>query len=145
VLHVPYKGAGASLGAAISGESQVTLVPAPSVVGHLSAGRLRALAMGGRKRSPLLPDMPTIQEAGVPGYVSAGWAGFVAPVKTPKAIRDRVYAAVQKTMKDPGTLAAMTKLGAESMATTPEEFAKIIRDDWKSFGDAIRVSGIKPN
>jgi len=145
VLHVPYKGAGASLGAAISGESQVTIVPAPSVMGHLRAGRLRALAMGGRQRSPLAPEIPTIIESGVPGYVSAGWAGFVAPVRTPKAIQGKVYKAIQTTMKDPDTLAAMTKLGAEPMATTPEEFARVIREDWKSFGDAIRVSGIKPN
>jgi len=145
VLHVPYKGAGASLGAAISGESQVTIVPAPSVMGHLRAGRLRPLAMGGRQRSPLAPEIPTIIESGVPGYVSAGWAGFVAPVRTPKAIQGKVYKAIQTTMKDPDTLAAMTKLGAEPMATTPEEFARVIREDWKSFGDAIRVSGITPN
>jgi len=145
VLHVPYKGAGASLGAAISGESQVTIVPAPSVMGHLQAGRLRALAMGGRQRSPLTPDIPTIIESGVPGYVSSGWAGFVAPAKTPKKIRAKIYQAVIKTMKDPQTLGAMTKLGAESMATTSEEFEHVIQEDWKSFGDAIRVSGITPN
>jgi tripartite-type tricarboxylate transporter receptor subunit TctC len=145
VLHVPYKGAGASLGAAISGESQITLVPAPSVVGHLSAGRLRALAMGGKKRSPQLPDLPTIQEAGVPGYVSAGWAGFMAPIKTPKPIRDKVFNAISGAMKDKQTVDAMVKLGAEPMATSADEFAKVIREDWKSFGDAIRVSGIQPN
>lgn len=145
VLHVPYKGAGASLGAAISGESQITIVPAPSVMGHLRAGRLRALAMGGEKRSPIAPDIPTIIEAGVPGYLSAGWAGLSAPSKTPKAIRSRLYDTVVKAMKDPETHAAMTKLGAEPMATTPAEFAAVIKRDWKSFGDAIRVSGVTVN
>ena len=83
VLHVPYKGAGPSLSAVIAGESQVTIVPAPSVMGHVRAGRLRALAMGGKQRSPLAPEIPTVIESGVPGYVSTGWAGLEAPVKTP--------------------------------------------------------------
>jgi tripartite-type tricarboxylate transporter receptor subunit TctC len=145
VLHVPYKGAGASLGAVIAGESQVTLVPAPSVTGHIQAGRLRALAMGGRKRSPLLPDLPTVGESGVPGYVSNGWAGFIAPVKTPKAIQAKLYDAVVKAMKDPQTNSAMIKLGAEPMATTAAEFAQVIKEDYKSFGEAVRISGIEPN
>jgi tripartite-type tricarboxylate transporter receptor subunit TctC len=145
VLHVPYKGAGASLTSVVGGESGVTIVPAPSVVGHLNSGRLRALAMGGDKRSPLLPEIPTIIESGVPGYVSNGWGGLTVPVKTPKLIRDRLYHAVVKAIADPVTNAAMIKLGAEPMASTPAEFSAVIKRDWKSFGDAIRVSGIKPN
>jgi tripartite-type tricarboxylate transporter receptor subunit TctC len=145
VLHVPYKGAGASLGAVISGESQVSIVPAPSVTGHIQAGRLRALAMGGRQRSPLLPELPTIIESGLPGYVSNGWAGFIAPGKTSKAIQAKIHDATVKAMKDPQTSAAMIKLGAEPMATSAAEFAQVIKDDYKSFGEAIRVSGIEPN
>lgn len=144
-LHVPYKGAGASLGAVIAGESQVTIVPAPSVMGHVRAGRVRALAMGGEKRSPIIPEIPTIIESGVPGYLSSGWAGLAAPAKTPVRIRSKLYDAIIKTMKDPATNAAMTKLGAEPMATTSDEFAAVIKRDWKAFGDAIRVSGITPN
>ena len=145
VLHVPYKGAGASLGAVISGESQVSLVPEPSVTGHIQAGRLRALAMGGKKRSPRLPDLPTIGESGVPGYVSNGWAGFIAPAKVAKLIQAKIHDTTVKAMNDPQTHAAMTKLGAEPMATSAAEFAQTIKDDYKSFGEAIRVSGIEPN
>jgi len=145
VLHVPYKGAGASLNAAIAGESLVTLVPAPSVMGHVRSGRLRALAMGGEKRSPIIPDIPTVIESGVPGFISNGWAGVTSPVKTPAAIRRKLYDTVVAAMKDPATNAAMIKLGAEPMATTPEQFAAVIKRDWKLFGDAIRVSGITPN
>ena len=145
VLHVPYKGAGASLGAAISGESQVSVVPAPSVMGHLHAGRLRALAIGAEKRSPIAPELPTIIEAGLPGYISNGWGGVIVPSKTPKAIQKTLYEAVVKAMRDPQTNAAMIKLGAEPMATTPEEFAEVIRRDWKAYGEAIKVSGIEPN
>jgi tripartite-type tricarboxylate transporter receptor subunit TctC len=143
VLHVPYKGAGASLNAVISGEAQVTIVPAPSVTGHLRAGRLRALAMGGEKRSPLMPDLPTIQEAGVPGYTSRGWAGVMVPKKTPKPIQNRLYRAVHDAVNDARTNEALRKSGAEPLTSTPEEFAKLIAEDWKSFGEAIRVSGIK--
>lgn len=145
VLHVPYKGAGASLTSVVGGESVVTIVPAPSVVGHLNSGRLRALAMGGDKRSALMPDIPTIIESGVPGYVSNGWAGIIAPVKTQPLIRDKLHKAVVNAIGDRTTNAAMIKLGAEPMASTPAEFAAVIKRDWRSFGDAIRVSGIKPN
>jgi tripartite-type tricarboxylate transporter receptor subunit TctC len=145
VLHVPYKGAGASLGAAISGESQVSIVPAPSVMGHLRAGRLRPLAMGGEKRSPIAPEIPTIIESGVPGYVSNGWGGLIVPVKTPKAIQKKLYDTLHQAMNDPATNAAMVKLGAEPLLSTPAEFAAVIKRDWKAYGDAIRVSGIQPN
>jgi tripartite-type tricarboxylate transporter receptor subunit TctC len=144
-LHVPYKGAGASLGAVISGESQVTIVPAPSVMGHVRAGRLRALAVGAEKRSQIAPELPTIIEAGLPGYQSSGWAGLSVPAKTAPVIRKKLYDAMVKAMKDPATNAAMVKLGAEPMATTGEEFATVIKRDWTAFGNAIRVSGITPN
>jgi tripartite-type tricarboxylate transporter receptor subunit TctC len=145
VLHVPYKGAGPSLGAVIAGEAQATLVPAPSVMGHLQAGRLRALAMGGKQRSPIAPEIPTVIESGVPGYVSNGWAGILVPSRTSPAIRKTLYDALIKTMKDPETVSAMTKLGAEITTTTPAEFAAIIKEDWTSYGEAIRVSGLQPN
>ena len=145
VLHVPYKGAGASLTAVVSGESQVTVVPAPSVVGHLNSGRLRALAIGSEKRSPLLPNIPTVIESGVPGYISNGWAGIIVPVKTSRPIVSKLHQAVVKSMADSTTNGAMIKLGAEPMSTTGAEFAAVIKRDWNSLGDAIRVSGIKPN
>jgi len=144
-LHVPYKGAGASLGAVIAGESQVTIVPAPSVMGHVRAGRLRALAVGSEKRSAIAPDLPTVIEAGVPGFLSSGWAGLSAPSKTARAIQKKLHDALARAMDDPATNAAMVKLGAEPMATSGKEFAAVIKRDCKSFGDAIRVSGIQPN
>jgi len=144
-LHVPYKGAGASLAAVISGESQVSLVPAPSVMGHISAGRLRALAIASEKRSSVAPDLPTINESGVPGYVSSGWAGIEVPSRTAKKIQHTLYGAVVNAMNDPTTKDALVKLGAEPMATTGEQFAAVIKRDYKTFGEAIRVSGIQAN
>jgi tripartite-type tricarboxylate transporter receptor subunit TctC len=144
-LHVPYKGAGASLSAVIAGESQVTIVPAPSVMGHIRSGLLRPLAIGSEKRSPIAPDVPTIIESGVPGYVSNGWGGLMAPAKTPAPLRTKLYDTLIKTIKDPDTNGALTKLGAEPMTSTPAEFAEVVKRDWKAFGEAIRVSGITPN
>ncbi|HSQ04100.1 MAG TPA: tripartite tricarboxylate transporter substrate-binding protein, partial [Burkholderiales bacterium] len=88
VHHVPYKG-GASLIAVMGNESQFTIAPGPALIGHVRSGRLRALASGGEKRSSLMPDLPTISET-VPGYVSTGWSGLVAPKATPKPILDKV-------------------------------------------------------
>ena len=145
VLHVPYKGAGASLSAVIGGEAGVTIVPAPSVMGHIRSGLLRPLAIGSDKRSAIAPDLPTIIEAGVPGYLSNGWGGLMAPSRTPKAIQSKLYATLVKAIKDPETSGALAKLGAEPMTTTPAEFTEVIKRDWKAFGEAIRVSGITPN
>ena len=145
VLHVPYKGAGPSLSAAIAGESQVTFVPAPSVMGHVRAGRLRALAVGGEKRSDVAPELPTVIEAGVPGFVSSGWAGLMAGSRVPKPITQKLHAALHRAVNDPATGEAMKKVGAEAVLGTPAEFAALVKSDWKNFGDAIRVAGLKPN
>ena len=145
VLHVPYKGAGPSLNAAIAGESQVTFVPAPSVMGHVRAGRLRALAVGGEKRSEVAPELPTIIESGVPGFVSAGWAGLMAPSRVPRPIIQALYATLHKAVSDAATNDAMKRVGAEPVVSTSAEFAALIKSDWKNFGDAIRVAGLKPN
>jgi tripartite-type tricarboxylate transporter receptor subunit TctC len=145
VLHVPYKGAGPSLAAAVSGESQVTFVPAPSVMGLLRTGQLRALAVGGAKRSALVPDLPTVSEAGVPGFDLVGWAGLMAPRALPKSIADTLYVNLHKAIDNPETNAALKHAGAEPLAGTPQEFAALIKRDWTSYGDAIRVAGLKPN
>src|SRR3954464_11008322 len=102
VHQVPYKG-GASLIAVIGNESQFTIAPTPAVIAHVRSGRLRALASGGDKRSPQTPDLPTIIEAGVPGYVSTGWAGLMAPKGISKPIFDKLYAALVKVINQPAT------------------------------------------
>ena len=145
VLHVPYKGAGPSLTAAMSGESQVTFVPAPSVMAHVRAGRLRALAVGGDKRSEVAPELPTVAEAGVPGFVSSGWAGLMAGSRVAKPIVEKLRVTLHKAVADPATNEAMKRVGAEPVVGTPAQFAALIKGDWKNFGDAIRVAGLKAN
>ena len=116
VVHVPYKG-GASLIAVMGNEAQVTIAPAPALTGHVRAGRLRAIATAGEKRSPLTPDIPTVIESGVPGYVSTGWAGIMAPKRTPKPILDKVHATMVKALADPQTRASRAQGGWSGAVT----------------------------
>jgi tripartite-type tricarboxylate transporter receptor subunit TctC len=144
VVHVPYKGGGASVLAVIGNESQLTITPAPAVLGHVRAGRLRALATGGDKRSPLTPELPTIMESGLPGYMSTGWMGMMAPARTPKPVLDRLHATLVKVVEMPATRELFERQGAEPVTSTPAEFAKYVAEDYARFTQAIRVANLKP-
>jgi len=141
VHHIPYKG-GTSVNAVAAGESHVTIVPAPSVMGQIRAGRVRAIGVGGEKRSPLLPDVPTIAESGVPGFVSTGWAGIMAPKGLPKPIYDRIYASLIKVMNDPVTREMFERQGAEPLTSTPDEMLKLIQAEYGRFAQAIKLAGL---
>ncbi len=142
VLHVPYKG-GASLIAVMGNEAQFTIAPGPAVLGHVRAGRLRALATGGEKRSPLTPDLPTIIEAGVPGFVSTGWAGIMAPKATSKTILDKLYATLVKVVNDPATREMIERQGGDPVTNTPAEFARFIEQEYARFSQAISIAKLK--
>jgi len=142
VVHVPYKG-GASLIAVMGNEAQVTIAPAPALTGHVRAGRLRALATAGEKRSPLTPDVPTVIESGVPGYVSTGWAGIMAPKRTPKPILDKVHATMVKALADPQTRELMERAGGEPVSSTPQEMVRVINEDYARMGQAIKLAKLK--
>lgn len=147
VQHVPYKG-GASLVAVIGNEAQVTIAPMPAVIGHVRAGKLRAVATGGDKRSVVTPTLPTISEAGVPGYVSTGWMGLMLPAGPsragpPKPLYERLRAAVVKVVEDPVTREQMERQGGEAMSSTPEAFLQLIREEYKRFQTAIGLAGLK--
>jgi len=118
VHQVPYKG-GASLIAVIANESQFTIAPSPAVMAHVRSGRMRALASGGEKRSPQTPDLPTISEAGVPGYVSTGWAGLMAPKGVAKPIFDKLYASLVKVVNQPATRELLERHGARAARGSP--------------------------
>ena len=142
VVHVPYKG-GASLTAVVANEAQFTIAPGPAVVGHVKANRMRAIATGGEKRSPLTPELPTIIESGVPGYVSTGWAGIMAPRGTPKPILDKLYATMHKSLSDPVTREQMERQGGEPTTSTPQEMLRVIREDYARMGQAIKLAKLK--
>jgi tripartite-type tricarboxylate transporter receptor subunit TctC len=144
VLHVPYKG-GTSITAVAAGESHVTIVPLPSAIAHLRAGRVIAIGSGGEKRSthPLLKNVPTISESGVPGYVSTGWAGIATPKAVSKPLFDRLYATLQKVMNDPATKELFERQGAEVMTSTPEQMLTHINAEYGRFSQAIKLAGLK--
>ena len=144
VVHVPYKGGGASVTALIGNESQVTITPAPAVLSHVRAGRLRALATAGAQRSPLTPELPTVIESGVAGYLSSGWMGLMAPARTPKPILDKLLATLVKAVQTPVTRELFERQGADPVTSTPAEFKKFVAEEYARFTQAIRLANLKP-
>ena len=141
-LHVPYKSAGASIISVVSNESQWTFAPIGAPLPHVRAGRLKALAVGGDKRAPQVPDVPTAAEAGVPGYYSTSWAGVVVPKGTPQAIISKLNAAIVKVLSTPETKEQFLQQGAEATPTTPEDFARYIRADYDRIAKVAKVAGL---
>ena len=141
VHHIPYKG-GTSIMNVISGESHVTIVPSPSVMTHVRGGRVRVLGSGGEKRSPLTPDVPTISEAGLPGYVSTGWAGLMLPKGAPKPIFEKIYGSLDRMMKDATTRELFMKQGADPIFTTPSEMLAMIESEYGRFAQAVKLAGL---
>ena len=141
VQHIPYKG-GTSVTMVAAGESHLTIVPGPSVMGQIRAGRVRAIGVGGEKRSPLMPDVPTITESGVPGFVSTGWTGIMAPKGISKPLFDRIYSSLIKVMNNPTTRELFERQGAEPMTSTPEEMLRFINAEYGRFTQAIKLAGL---
>ena len=143
--HVPYKGGGPMATAVVANEAQWAISPAAALVGLIRAGRLRAIAISSAKRSPILPELPTIAEAGVPGYEFGSWNGVLAPAGTPRAIINQVHAAMFKVAAMPDVKEQFASQGlAPTASASPEEFAKLIRDDYTTIGKVVKAAGIKP-
>ena len=144
-VHVPYKGGGPVAAALIAGESHWTIVPAAAVAGQIKAGRLRALAVSTKKRSPLLPDLPTLDEAGVPGYEYNAWNGVFAPRGTPRAVIKLVHATIQKALSDPDVKQQYASQGLPPAGSeSPEQFAAFLRADYDRIARLVKIAGIKP-
>lgn len=145
MLHVPYKGSGPATTALMSGEVQLMfgnpIVAAPQV----KAGRLRALATTSRQRASSLPDLPTMSEAGLPGYTAGSWFGLMAPAATSPAIVSKLHVEMVRILRTPEVRGLMAGAGAEAMGNTPEEFASYIRMEVAKWAKVIRASGITPD
>ena len=144
MLHVPYKGTGQAVTDLLAGQIDLLFGPSQAVMAYVQAGRLKAYAVTSAKRSPTLPELPTVTEAGVPGYEAIGWFGLLAPVATPKAVVARLSADANAVLREPDVVQKMLALGAEPAGNTPERFAAFIRDDQAKWSRLMRERGIKP-
>jgi tripartite-type tricarboxylate transporter receptor subunit TctC len=144
LLHVPYKGTGQALTDLLAGQVDLLFAPSQTVIQHVRAGKLRALATTGARRTATLPDLPTVAESGLPGYEALGWFGVLAPAATPRAIVERLSADANRVLADPDVRSRMIALGADPRGNTPEEFARFIRDDQAKWAKLMREAGIKP-
>jgi tripartite-type tricarboxylate transporter receptor subunit TctC len=143
-LHVPYKGGGASTGAVVAGESHWTLTPAAAVMGHVGAGRLRAIGHSLPKASPLLPGIPPIADT-IKGFDYSGWQGFFVPKGTPKAITDKLRDAVIKTTELPEVKKALVAQGTEIVIRGPAEFRKVVEMSMVQNEKVVKAVGLTAN
>jgi tripartite-type tricarboxylate transporter receptor subunit TctC len=144
LIHVPYKGAGPAVTDLLGGQIPLMFGPSPVVVPMVQAGRLRPLAFTGLKRSSQLPDVPTVDEAGIKGYENSGWYGMYGPRGTPKEVVSRVNAAIRQIVQMPDTRERFAALNLEPIGSTPEEFAKFLKADLAKYAALAKAAGIKP-
>src|SRR5438876_9019321 len=145
VLHIPYKGSSQALTDLLAGRISMIIDNMPGAIGFIKAGRLRALAVTGSKRSPALPDVPTIAEAGVPGYESLSWSGIAVPAGTPNDVIARLNREIAVVLAQPDIRAKFSQAGADPVGGSPQEFANHIRAEREKWSRLIRERGIAVN
>jgi tripartite-type tricarboxylate transporter receptor subunit TctC len=143
IVHVPYKGSSEARTGVMSGQVELMPDAITTMAPMVKAGRVRALATTGQKRSSVLPDVSTVNEAGVPGYEATIWLGVMAPAGTPKAVVDRLNAEITKITGRPDVKKAWNEQGAEPLTMTPAEFEKYLNDDIAKWAKVVKVSGAK--
>jgi tripartite-type tricarboxylate transporter receptor subunit TctC len=143
MVHVPYKGAVAAIADVMSGREQVYIGALASTVPHIKSGRLRALAITGARRSPVLPELPTVIESGIPGYDVNSWYGYLAPAGTPRAVIDKVNAEVNKALRLPDIQERLAADGSVAVGGTPEEFGRFIRAEIRKWEKVVKAAGAK--
>ncbi|MDB5809573.1 MAG: hypothetical protein JWN94_1695 [Betaproteobacteria bacterium] len=143
ILHVPYKGSGQSIVDLIAGHVHMDFDSVPPVINHVRQGKLRALAVTSAKRFSLLPDMPTIEEAGVPGFDMSTWWGIVAPSGVSKDIIARLNGEMIKAIRQPDVKEKIAGVGAETVGNTPEEFAAYIRTETEKYARIVKAASIR--
>jgi tripartite-type tricarboxylate transporter receptor subunit TctC len=139
---IPYKGAGPVVTDLVAGHIQLASLGFPGSLPFVQAGRLRAIAVTAMTRSPLLPEVPTVSESGVPGYQVTSWYGVFAPAGTPREIIARLNGDTAAALKAPDVADKLAKVGAEVATTTPEEFGRIVQDEIKKWAAVVKATGV---
>ena len=143
MVHIPYKGAAPMMNDLLGGQIEVSFSPSVIALPHVKSGRIRALAIGDAKRSAFMPDLPTVAEAGVPGYQAVIWTGMLAPAKTPRAIIERLNREVVRIVRSPDLTERLVQLGSDTVGSTPEQFDKFVRDEIVKWSEIAKKVGIK--
>jgi tripartite-type tricarboxylate transporter receptor subunit TctC len=143
IVHVPFRVGGDSRSALLAGSIHIYVFPLPAIVGGIRAGQFRALAVASPKRAEALPDVPTSAEAGFPQYQSQSWFGMIGPRALPRHLVNRINADAVAVLKEPATREKIVRVGADTVYSTPEEFAKMQRDEYVELGALIKEIGMK--
>src|SRR5262252_8462171 len=143
IVHVPYKGGSMAINDLIAGHVQVMFESLNSISTYARSGKVKALAVSGAKRSAGFPDLPTIAEAGVPGYDAGTWTGVIGPARMPRTIVDKLNASINKAIASPVFIARFAQIGDEPAGGTPEDFAETIRRDSAKWAEVVKRSGAK--
>jgi tripartite-type tricarboxylate transporter receptor subunit TctC len=143
MVHVPYKGAGPAVIDLVAGRIDLMIVSAPTVLGQIKAQRLRPLAVTSVSRLSVLPDVPTFDESGVPGYEAGVWWGLLAPAGTRTTVVDKLQKSVAAILQTPDTRSRISTAGAEAVGNTPKAFAQFIGKETVKWGTVIKAAGIK--
>lgn len=144
MLHVPYKGSGPGVTDLVAGHVPAMMPNMLSAQPHIKSGRLRAMGVTGSKRAPGADDIPTIAEAGVPGYEAVQWYGLLAPAATPRDIITKLHAGVVRALQNPDVRQRLLNDGAEPVGNSPEEFANYLRGETTKWAKVVQAAGIKP-
>ena len=145
MTHVPYKGGAPALTALLSGEVALSFENALVALPHIRAGRMRPIAVTGAKRTPALPQVPTMEEAGIAGYQATGWYGLLAPAATPKTIIERLHAEMVQVLRMKEVEDKLAAMGSDAIGNSPAEFAAFIRAESEKWGKVVRAAGMKPD
>ncbi len=142
-VHIPYKGGSASMPDLLAGQLQIYFGNLPTLYPQAQLGKLRALATTGSKRVPAAPDLPTVSEAGVPGFEVSTWYGISAPGKTPRPVIDRLHQVFVQALQTPETKEKLVSAGADPVGNTPEQYAAFIQNEIDKWAKVIKAAGIK--
>jgi tripartite-type tricarboxylate transporter receptor subunit TctC len=144
LVHIPYKGGAPAMTALLGGEVHAVFATAATAIPQMKAGKIRGLAVTTARRASMLPDLPTIAEAALPGFEANNWYGLVAPIKTPRAVIQRLNAEVVRILNEPKLIELYRAAGLEPTPSTPEEFGAYIRSEIAKWSKIVRAAGVRP-